>query len=212
MRSLASLSSGQNKSYLCFKSSVVILLTFLLQSFTIMSANKTEEQKYTVVREFKDFEIRFYPSATIATINSDAKTYKELSGPGFQKLAGYIFGGNESNTKISMTAPVQMDINDSVSTMSFVMPSAYTKENLPKPNDPNVRIINTADEYVAVIRFGGYASDEDLKFYSEKLQSLLKENEIKHMGNYRFLGYNPPFQFIGRRNEIIVTVDWKENQ
>ena len=212
MRSLASLSSGQNKSYLCFKSSVVILLTFLLQSFTIMSANKTEEQKYTVVREFKDFEIRFYPSATIATINSDAKTYKELSGPGFQKLAGYIFGGNESNTKISMTAPVQMDINDSVSTMSFVMPSAYTKETLPKPNDPNVRIMNTADEYVAVIEFGGYASDEDLKFYSEKLQNLLKENEITHRGNYRFLGYNPPFQFIGRRNEIIVTVDWKENQ
>jgi len=212
MRSLASLSSGQNKSYLCFKSSVVILLTFLLQSFTIMSANKTEEQKYTVVREFKDFEIRFYPSATIATINSDAKTYKELSGPGFQKLAGYIFGGNESNTKISMTAPVQMDINDSVSTMSFVMPSAYTKETLPKPNDPNVRIMNTDDEYVAVIRFGGYASDEDMKFYSEKLQNLLKENEITHRGNYRFLGYNPPFQFIGRRNEIIVTVDWKENQ
>ena len=212
MRSLASLSSGQNKSYLCFKSSVVILLTFLLQSFTIMSANKTEEQKYTVVREFKDFEIRFYPSATIATINSDAKTYKELSGPGFQKLAGYIFGGNESNTKISMTAPVQMDINDSVSTMSFVMPSAYTKETLPKPNDPNVRIMNTDDEYVAVIRFGGYASDEDMKFYSEKLQNLLKENEITHRGNYRFLGYNSPFQFIGRRNEIIVTVDWKENQ
>jgi hypothetical protein len=177
-----------------------------------MSANKTEEQKYTVVREFKDFEIRFYPSATIATINSDAKTYKELSGPGFQKLAGYIFGGNESNTKISMTAPVQMDINDSVSTMSFVMPSAYTKETLPKPNDPNVRIMNTDDEYVAVIRFGGYASDEDMKFYSEKLQNLLKENEITHRGNYRFLGYNPPFQFIGRRNEIIVTVDWKENQ
>jgi hypothetical protein len=188
---------------------VAILLIVLFQSFIIMPANKTEEQKYLLVRKYKDFEIRFYPSATIATINSNARTYRDLSGPGFRKLAGYIFGGNESNTKISMTAPVQMDINDSVSTMSFVMPSAYTKENLPKPNDPNVRIQNTADEYVAVIRFGGYASDEDLKFYSEKLQNLLKENGIAPFGNYRFLGYNPPFQFIGRRNEIIVTVDWK---
>jgi hypothetical protein len=187
---------------------VILLLTILIQSFTIMSTNKTEEQKYSLVSKYKDFEIRFYPSATIATINSDAKTYRDLSGPGFRKLAGYIFGGNVANTKISMTAPVQMDINDSVSTMSFVMPSAYTKENLPKPNDPNVRIKNTADEYVAVIRFGGYASDKDLKFYSEKLQNLLKENSIISFGNYRFLGYNPPFQFIGRKNEIIVSVEW----
>ena len=185
-----------------------ILLFVLLQSFTIMPINKTEEQDHSLVRKYKDFEIRFYPSATIATINSNAKTYRDLSGPGFQKLAGYIFGGNEANTKISMTSPVQMDINDSVSTMSFVMPSAYTKENLPKPNDPDVHINNTADEYVAVIRFGGYVSDEDLKFYSEKLEKLLKENGITSLGNYRFLGYNPPFQFIGRRNEIIVSVEW----
>jgi hypothetical protein len=191
-------------------SAVIILIIILLQSFTIMSTNKTEEQKYSPVRKYKDFEIRFYPSATIATINSNAKTYKDLAGPGFQKLAGYIFGGNETNTKISMTTPVQMDINDSVSAMSFVMPSKYTIENLPKPNDSNVRIKKTEDEYVAVIKFGGYASDKDLKFYSEKLHNLLKENGISSFGNYRFLGYNPPFQFIGRRNEIIVSVDWKE--
>ena len=189
---------------------VFIVLFVLFQSFTTLTKNKTEEQKHSLIRKYKDFEIRFYPSATIATINSNAKTYRDLSGPGFQKLAGYIFGGNEANKKISMTSPVQMDINDSVSTMSFVMPSAYTKESLPKPNDRNVHIINTADEYVAVIRFGGYASDEDLKFYSEKLQNLLKENGITSFGNYRFLGYNPPFQFIGRRNEIIVAVEWKE--
>jgi hypothetical protein len=175
-----------------------------------MPVIKTEEQKYSLVRKYRDFEIRFYPSATVATISSNAKTYRDLSGPGFQKLAGYIFGGNEGNKKISMTSPVQMDINDSVSTMSFVMPSAYTIESLPKPNDPNVQIINTSDEYVAVIRFGGYASDEDLRLYSEKLQNLLKENGITTMGNYRFLGYNPPFQFINRRNEIIVTVEWNE--
>ena len=189
---------------------VAILLIVLFQSFIIMPANKTEEQKSSLVRKYKDFEIRFYPSATVATINSNAKTYRDLSGSGFRKLAGYIFGDNEANTKISMTTPVQMDINDSVSTMSFVMPSAYTKEKLPKPKDPTVQIKNTADEYVAVIRFGGYASDKDLKFYSEKLLNLLKENGIATSGKYRFLGYNPPYQFIDRRNEIIVAVDWKE--
>ena len=188
---------------------IAVFVMVLFQSFTIMSANKTEEQKYTVILKEKDFEIRFYPSATLATINSDAKTYKDLSGPGFRALAGYIFGGNETNTSISMTSPVHMDINDSVSTMSFVMPSSYKEENLPKPNNPNVLIQKTADEYVAVIRFGGYASDKDLVFYSNKLQDLLKEKGIISYGNPRFLGYNPPFQLLDRRNEIIVSVNWE---
>jgi len=188
---------------------IAIFIIVIFQSFTIMSANKTEEQKYTVILKEKDFEIRFYPSATLATINSDAKTYRDLSGPGFRTLAGYIFGGNETNTSISMTSPVHMDINDSVSTMSFVMPSSYKGKNLPKPNNPNVLIQKTADEYVAVIRFGGYASDKDLEFYSNKLQDILKEKGITSYGNARFLGYNPPFQLVDRRNEIIVSVNWK---
>ncbi len=187
----------------------IIQWIVLFQSFTIMSANKTEEQKYTVVLKEKDFEIRFYPSATVATINSQAKTYKELSGPGFRKLAGFIFGGNETNTSISMTSPVHMDINDSVSSMSFVMPSGYTVENLPKPNDSNVKIQKTQDEYVAVIRFEGFASNKDLMFYSEKLLDILKEKGITSYGNARFLGYNPPFQLVNRRNEVIVSVNWE---
>lgn len=189
---------------------IAIILVVLFQSFTIMSVNKTEEQKYTLIFKDKDFEIRFYPSATVATINSDAKTYKDLSGWGFRKLAGYIFGGNETNTSISMTSPVHMDINDSVSSMSFVMPSGYTEENLPKPNNTNVIIQKTPDEYVAVIRFDGYASDKDLIFYSGKLHDMLAEKGITSYGNARFLGYNPPFQLINRRNEIIISVNWKE--
>lgn len=131
---------------------------------------------------------------------------KELSGPGFRQLAGYIFGGNAGETRISMTARVHMDINDSGSTMSFVMPSVYNESNLPKPNDPSVIIKKTSEENVAVIHFGGFASDEDLKFYSEKLQNLLKEKGIATYGHYRYLWYNPPYQLIGRRNEIIVSV------
>jgi len=188
---------------------IAIFIIVLFQSYTIMSANKTEEQKYTVLLKDTDFEIRFYPSATVATINSDAKTYKDLSGPGFRKLAGYIFGGNETNTSISMTSPVHMDINDSVSSMSFVMPSSYNEENLPKPTDPDVLIQKTADEYVAVIRFGGFASDEDLIIYSEKLHDILEEKGITSYGNARFLGYNPPYQLVDRRNEIVVSVNWK---
>jgi len=190
--------------------SVIIVLFITFQSFTIMSTEKAEEQKYTVVFHDKEFEIRFYPSATLATVYSDAKTYKELSGLGFRKLAGYIFGGNESETKISMTSPVQMDINDTVSEMSFVMPKGYNTENLPKPNDATIIVHKTMDEYVAAIKFGGFASDKDIQNYSEKLKNLLLAKGIIYYGNFRFLGYNPPFQLVGRRNEIVVSVKWEK--
>jgi hypothetical protein len=187
-----------------------LVLIILFQSYIVMSTNKTEEQKNTLVKDYDDFEIRFYPSATLATINSTAKTYKELASPGFRNLAAYIFGGNSANQKIAMTAPVHMDINDSLSKMSFVMPSTYTTDNLPKPNDPKVNISKKDAEYVAVIKFGGFASDKDIQFYSEKLQTLLKENNIKSIGNFRLYGYNPPYQLVQRRNEIVVSVEWKE--
>ncbi len=170
----------------------------------------TEKQQYRVVHSEKEFEIRFYPSAMLATVHSEARSYKELAYPGFRKLAGYIFGGNESETKISMTSPVHMDINDNRSSMSFVMPSSFNSDNLPKPDDPNVTIEKTGDMYVAAIRFGGYASDNDIKTYSEKLGRLLEEKGITHSGRFTYLGYNPPFQPFGRKNEIIVSVNWSE--
>jgi len=186
----------------------ITTLLILFQSLTNMAFAVTEKQKYKVVHSEKEFEIRFYPSAVLATVYSDAKNYKELATPGFRKLAGYIFGGNESETKISMTSPVHMDMKSA--SMSFVMPSSYSEENLPKPDDPGVKIERTGDIYVAAIRFGGYASDKDISHYSEKLKTLLEEKGIRWYGNFRYLGYNPPFQPFGRKNEIIVNVEWKE--
>ena len=190
--------------------SVLLVLVLLFRAFRYITNQKVEEQKFTVIKKYPEFEIRFYPSAVLATVYSKAKTYKELAEPGFNKLAGYIFGGNDKDTKIAMTAPVRMDINDSNSSMSFVMPSNYSVENLPRPNNASVEVKKILEEYVAVIKFGGFASDKDIKSYSEKLQKLLLQNGILSHGNYRFLGYDPPFQFIGRRNEIIVSVDWKQ--
>ena len=190
---------------------IIVIILLLLQIMTVRSTQKAERQKYTVVHHEQEFEIRFYPQAVFATIYSSAKTYRELASPGFRRLAAYIFGGNVSQTKISMTAPVQMTINDSLSQMSFVMPSEYETEKLPRPNDSEVIIHKTQDEYVAAIRFGGFASDEQILINSEKLKDLLSTKGIAWSGSFRYLGYNPPWQVIGRRNEIIVSVKWGNN-
>ena len=189
---------------------LIIFTTLILISQVYFAMAKTETQPYKVIKTEKDFEIRLYPSATMATISMDAKTYKELSSAGFKKLASFIFGGNQAKKSIAMTTPVHMNINDSLSTMSFVMPNSFTKDNLPKPNDSSVTIQTTAEEYVAVVQFGGFANDEDIKKYTIQLESALKASGIVYLGNFRFLGYNAPYQFLGRKNEIIVNVLWNQ--
>jgi len=186
---------------------VLFSLVIISQTYFIMATSET--QPYQVIKKEKDFEIRLYPPATMATVAMNAKTYKELSSSGFRKLAGFIFGGNQDNKNIAMTTPVHMDISDSISTMSFVMPANYSRDNLPKPNDSTITIKTTADDYVAALQFGGYANDEKIKENTVKLKSALEASGVEYFGNYRFLGYNAPYQLIGRKNEIIVSIRWK---
>lgn len=63
---------------------------------------------------------------------------------------------------------------------------------------------------MAAIQFGGYADDEKIKKYATQLELDLKENGIEYFGNFRFLGYNAPYQVLDRKNEIIVSIQWKE--
>lgn len=187
--------------------SIVLILFVVFQLYSSRATKKSENQPYKVIRVEKDFEIRFYPSSTMAMITSSAKNYRELSSSGFKKLATYIFGGNKDNKQIAMTSPVHMDINDSISSMSFVMPANYNKDNLPIPNNSEVTIKTVPEEYVAVITFGGFASDESIKKQTALLEKALKEYQISYYGHFRYLGYNPPYQLFGRRNEIIISVN-----
>jgi len=189
---------------------LIAVVFIVFQIYTTMSTGKSETQLYRVIKKEKEFEIRFYPSATMAVITSSAKNYKELGSSGFTKLAGYIFGGNKENKKIAMTSPVHMDINDSSSSMSFVMPSSYNRENLPTPNNSEVSIKTAPEEYVAAITFGGIASQEEIKRQTDLLENALKEKQLSYYGNFRYLGYNPPYQLFGRRNEIIVALNWNK--
>ncbi|MBL7871741.1 MAG: heme-binding protein [Cyclobacteriaceae bacterium] len=61
-----------------------------------------------------------------------------------------------------MTAPVRINFEAAKSEMSFVMPEGYTRENLPAPLSNEIQLHETAAEYVAVLRFSGYASDDKI--------------------------------------------------
>ena len=146
----------------------------------------------------------------MATIYSSATNYKSVASSGFGKLARFIFGGNKENESIAMTAPVRMNMSEKGAEMSFVMPTKYNESNLPRPNDESIRIHQSAPQYVAVIAFGGYANDEKITTYKNKILQILAERKITVIGDYTFLGYNAPYQMIARTNEIAIPIEWKE--
>lgn len=196
------------KMFYLFLALAIIFIVF--QSFKKFSVSSIETQKYRVVKKEDGFEIRFYPKATFATIRSNGTNYKQVASSGFRKLAGYIFGGNDQNKSIAMTAPVRMEMSEKGSAMSFVMPEKYDMATLPKPKDATVEIKQSEEVYAAVITFGGYANDEKINDYTHKLVALLQKKNIKIIGGFNFLGYNAPYDFIGRKNEISIPIEWKE--
>jgi hypothetical protein len=189
---------------------ILIGLFIAFQIYTAMATSKTETQAYDVILVADEYEIRYYPSVSMAMVTSHLKTFRDLGSSGFGTLAKYIFGGNSENKQIAMTSPVHMEIGDSVSTMAFVMPAEYKKEELPNPNNANIALHTSEPEYVAVRQFSGFASTETINEQRAILEKALQKKGLTYHGNFRFLGYNPPYQLLGRRNEVIVALNARE--
>ncbi len=195
---------------LFFVISLIFLIAFLaMQFFAMRSSRKTETQDYELLRTGQDFEVRYYPAALLAKVSSESKSYRELSSSGFGKLAGYLFGANSESIKMSMTAPVYMDLGERESSMMFVMPSQFNIQTIPVPDNANIVLETSKPAYVAVSSFGGFAGAEIIERHKKRLELLLLANGIVAEGRYRFLGYNPPYQLFGRHNEIAVELNPK---
>ncbi|TBN03980.1 heme-binding protein [Hyunsoonleella flava] len=165
-----------------------------------------ETYPYEVVKDYDTFEIRNYEASLFTSVKLNEGNYKETSSKGFSVLAGYIFGDNKKNEKIAMTSPVAMTIEDN-STMMFMVPGKFNKEDLPEPTNNAITFKEMPAKKVAAITFGGWANDEKINEYKEKLVAALKASNIKHTNNFYFFGYNAPFEIIKRKNEVIVELE-----
>ncbi|MDR4988517.1 MAG: heme-binding protein [Bacteroidales bacterium] len=167
-----------------------------------------EEYPYTVLANYPGFEVRLYEKAIFARTHIDADTYRSGSGNGFRTLASYIFGGNDRNEGIAMTAPVAMSWTDGM-VMEFMMPSRYTLETLPAPNRADIELYEKPEVIMAGLTFGGWANDRKIAQKIRELSDYLENHGIQHTGQFQFFGYNSPYQVINRRNDIVVQiVDW----
>ena len=187
---------------------VLILIFSIIQIFAMSSRTNIENYPFTVVKSFKDFEIRDYEASLFTSVKIGSNEYDKASSAGFSILGGYIFGGNEKNEKIAMTSPVAMSLEDSM-TMMFMVPKGYKKEDLPKPNASNIEFKEEPSKTVAAIRFGGWANNAKIEKYKEALRASLEREGIAYTNRFFLLGYNPPYDVINRKNEIIVELENK---
>lgn len=181
--------------------SVIIAAFGAIQYYTMSSTNNTERQPYNTEEKEGQFEIRFYPSSTIASVTKEGD-FKSMSNAGFKDLAGYIFGGNATGQKIAMTSPVIMQEESSETKMSFVMPSKYNKEDLPLPNNSSVTFSKTDPVYMATITYGGFSSADKVEKYKMELTKWLADRGLEHKAQDIIMSYNPPYQLVGRENEV----------
>jgi len=186
------------------KKLLLVLVSALLLFVITMSFMRSsiETPDYEVVRVLANkAEIRRYPALILAQTTMTPGSFDQNSSLGFRRVAGYIFGSNQEEAKIAMTAPVVMEMGEQTQ-MAFVMPKQYTLEDLPQPNSQQVQLTKKEARTLAVLRFGGYSDDAKIQEKAAALRALLQKEQIAFNDQLIYMGYNAPWDFIGRRNEV----------
>jgi effector-binding domain-containing protein len=200
------------KPLLRFSVLLLALLAYLTASVPAMSY---EEPEYSIVKKTDIYEVRQYKRRTVAEV-----VYGEEDS-GFRLLFDYISGSNKGSREvemtipvtqskeIDMTVPVTQSTNDGSMSMRFFLPTQYTKQNAPEPNDERVKIIDLPEEYFAVISYSGFASDSNFKERYKELKAALDKDGMVIKGPPIKATYNSPFTLpFMRRNEAMYPLEW----
>jgi hypothetical protein len=184
----------------------------------------TEEPKYSVIEKTEPFELRLYEPMILAEVKVEGDL-DEASSQGFRLIAAYIFGQNQVTEKISMTSPVAIEEQNVKSakiamttpvniepnagqwTVSFVMPSTYTLNSLPKPLNPKVQLREIPAVKRAVIQFSGFYNAQKVADKTLELEQWMKTRNLEAASAPKFARYNPPWTLpFMRRNEVMIDI------
>jgi hypothetical protein len=181
-----------------------------------------EESAFRTILQDSAFEIRDYPALVVAEVTVTGEQ-KEAASKGFRLLAGYIFGGNRrkqsivmtapvaqkpTREKIAMTAPVTQTQTAGEWVVRFTMPSSYSLETLPEPNDARVRLRVTPPARFVVIRFSGLARPDDFAARTAELSAWMQRRYLRRAGPASLAQYNPPWTlWFMRRNEVMIPIE-----
>ncbi|MCR9222797.1 MAG: heme-binding protein [Hyphomonas sp.] len=187
-----------------------------------MSASATEEPAHDVLIKDGKFEVRQYQANIVAQVQISGDM-RRAGNSGFRPLADYIFGNNTARSELAMTAPVtrvksqkiamtapvtRTASDDDVWTVAFVMPSTWTMETLPVPNNPDVSLREVPGEVLATVKFSGAGREAAFERNEARLVTWLQEQGYAMSGAPRYAGYDAPWvpgPF--RRNEVMIPVE-----
>lgn len=163
---------------------------------------KYETPRYEVVRQIGAAEVRAYEPHLLAEVAVRGEQRGTLN-QGFRALAGYIFGGNEGDVSVSMTSPVTQTSVGDVWTVTFMMPTDYTVETLPTPNNAAVRFIEMPSREMITLTFSGRSSTRILEQRTDELKAIAQQAGLDVTGEPVFMFYDDPFTLpAARRNEV----------
>jgi hypothetical protein len=204
------------------KKDYILFIIFILFSFNgLCPAMAIEKAKYDVIEKKGAFEIRKYYDHIIAETYVNSK-FEDAGNTGFRRLFDFIDGKNttatsismtapvsqqKSSEKISMTAPVSMQDLSGTYRITFLMPSKYTMETVPKPLDERIKLKKEKGKIIAAYRYSGVWSKKKYEKMKQKLLSLINKRGLKIKGEPTFARYNSPFMpWLFRRNEILIEI------
>lgn len=178
---------------------------------------------FRVVSSGPDYEIREYPSLLVAEArmskgSADGLTEVEAAsvmGQSFNSLAGYLFGKNETSTKMEMTTPVVLDKGgDAEESMSFILGEYTSLDEVPKPSAALSEVVALREArggLYAVTEFSGYATQGECRRQFRKLTDFLIRDGVPRAedtkSEYKVLIYNGPTTIPSlRKNELLIEI------
>ena len=182
----------------------------------------TEEPAYEIEKQLGGgLELRHYQPHVEARTRVLTDDHDLALEHGFERLAAYIFGGNQrgekldmstlvtttDGEKLEMTAPVINQRSGHSHVMAFVMPEGRDLASLPKPHDDRVELDEVPARRVAVLGYRGRYTAEAVKRHQDELMHKVRDAGLKVIGAPMFAGFDPPNTFPWlRRNEVWVEV------
>ena len=210
------MTTRRKKIYWILASIVAVLVIAAASAGPIMS--RVEQPDYKMTMTDGAIEIRSYGPMIAA--EAEVKGERKVAiNEGFRLIAAYIFGANKPNAKIAMTAPVQQQSTQKIAmtapvsqqttgdswTVRFIMPSSWTLETLPAPNDPRVTLKPVPAMRMLAIRFSGTESDDLIQAKTDELRRYAADKKLATVGDPLLAFYNPPWTLpFFRRNEVML--------
>jgi len=185
-------------------------LIVLLLALVPMQSLAIYNPEYVVLETVGELEIRQYPTLIVARTRIEAD-FEDAGNLAFKRLAGYLFGGNAGDQKISMTAPVMMapaPAGEGAYWISFLMPVEYQLSDLPAPTDDTVEMTRLPAAKMAVVAYKGGWSEGKYHSHKERLMTLLADTHWRVSGEAIWARYNSPLRpAFMRFNEVMVAVE-----